>query len=113
MVTRTQIDRLTSRVEQLANVIDPEATVAVPVYHGETEQEALAAYEKERGALKPGTRIEFNHARPLETRAECIASGMHGFYCMTSDELGRLLKEIDGKTRGLPLQQYERTNEKE
>ena len=104
MVTRTQLDRLTSRIEKLATELDPEPTATVPLYHGETEQEALAAYEEERGSLKHCTRIEFNRARPGETRAECMLSGMHGCYCMSPDELGRVLKEIDGKTRGLPAQ---------
>ena len=110
MVTRTQLDRLTSRVEQLANVVDPNPPAQVPVYDGDTEQEALAAYEKERGPIARNRRIVFKRFYG-ETRAT-VQPVDHMFHCMSPEELTALFKEIDGKTRGLPWQ-YENTNDSE
>ena len=58
MVTRAQLDRLTSRVEQLATVLEPETVAYVPIYPGETEDGALAAYDEERGSQPRAKRIE-------------------------------------------------------
>lgn len=102
MVTRTQLDRLTSRVEKLANVLDPNPPAQVPVYDCEAEQEALAVYEVECGPPGRDRQIVFKRIYG-ETRAE-VRPADHLLNCMSSEEIAAMLKEIEGKTRGLPAQ---------
>ena len=96
MVTRTQLDRLTSRVEQLATVLEPETVAYVPIYRGESRDDALAAYDEERGSQPRAKRIEFNRVRHNWTRAKAKANGIHKFYCQGLDDLSALIKSCDG-----------------
>ena len=61
MVTRVQLDRIGSRIEQLANLINPNAgAITVAVFAGETPEFALQRHCE----LRPehgGRRVKFDH----------------------------------------------------
>ena len=107
MVTRTQLDRLTSRIERLGATLDPDPILGVPLYEGETEPEALAAFEEQFGPMPPGMRVEFN--RSNRTRAVGMQSALHSILCLGPEELTAMFKDIDGKTRGVPNQYRQRS----
>jgi hypothetical protein len=102
MASRSQIDRLSRSIERIAAVVCPRPISHVPIYEGEAEAEALAAYREEFDIEpRPGS-IVFNKGRPGDARAACMASGMHAFHCLGPSEIRQVLAAVDGKTRGIP-----------
>lgn len=97
MVTRTQIDRLANRVDQLATALEPVTVGYVPVYPGESKVEALAAYDEERGSQPRAKRIEFVFVKHNWTRAKAKTHGIHKFYCEGLDDLSALISSCDGR----------------
>ena len=97
MVTKTQLDRLTSRVQRLGAAINPKEAIGVPIYAGETKQEAVAAYEKKMGPIDPGTPIEFNGGRPGQIRADAANDPADFLSYLNSRQMDELIKSCDGR----------------
>ena len=102
MASRAQIDRISRSVNRIASVMRPPAVSYVPVYDGETEADAVAAYREEFSILPSPGHTVFNRVRPGDRRADCIASGVHGLHCLGPADIRELLRRVDGKTRGIP-----------
>ena len=62
----------------------------------------MEAHKAECSIEPDPRRVVFNRARLGETREGCKASGMHSFYMLGPDDVWRLMREVDGATRGIP-----------
>ena len=94
MATRAQIERIARQVDKLASVLSEANTLYVPLYAGESEDDALRAHDQPHNGS-----VVFNGARPGDRRQACEASGLHTFYCLGPSDVRRMMATIGAARR--------------
>jgi hypothetical protein len=98
-ITRAQIASLRGKIERLCSHLEDSEKVYVPIYKGETREDAIIAFERQFGPT-PVTRMWFGHDN-WRTREEAVGSALH-MPGITRRQLRLVATFLDGKTRGIP-----------
>ena len=98
-ITRTQIASLRGKIEGLSSRLEDGEKMYVPVYKGETREEAITEFERQFGPT-PTNRMWFGYDQG-RTREEVVGSPLH-MPGITRRQLKLVAAYLDGKTRGIP-----------
>jgi hypothetical protein len=102
-ITRAQIASLRGRIERLSSHLEDGEKMYVPVYKGETREQAIIQFERQFGPT-PITRMWFGSDN-WRTRGEVVGSSLH-VPGITRRQLKLLSAFLDGKARGIPSAAY-------
>jgi hypothetical protein len=102
-ITRAQIASLRGKIERLSSHLEDGEKVYVPVYKGETRDEAILEFERQFGPT-PIARMWLGSDN-WRTREEVVGSPLH-MPGITRSQLKLLAAFLDGKTRGIPNAAY-------
>ena len=102
MVTRVQLDKIGSRIEQLASIINPGAgAITVAVFAGETPEFALQRHCELRPEHGGGRRVKFDHRSTKREELHELAAVWAGATEHDFQEFRREVEQIWGETRAV------------